>query len=102
MGAKLYVGNLAYSVGEKKLQELFSQHGSVMDTRVITDKYSGRSKGFGFVEMGSNEEAERATAALNGAEFEGRTLVVSEARPQQPRVPQGGRGGGRSTSHNRW
>ncbi len=99
MGAKLYVGNLSYSVGEEKLQELFSQHGSVTSVRVITDKFSGRSKGFGFVEMGSNEEAQRATAALNGTEFEGRTIVVSEARPLQPRPP---RGGGRPPGQNRW
>ena len=99
MGAKLYVGNLAYSVVEEKLQELFSEHGSVVSVRIITDKFSGRSKGFGFVEMGSDEEAERATAALNGTEFDGRAIVVSEARPQQPRPPGGG---GRPPRHNRW
>lgn len=102
MGAKLYVGNLSYSVVEEKLQELFSRHGTVVSARVITDKFSGRSKGFGFVEMGSNEEAERATTALNGAEFEGRTIVVSEARPQQPRPPRSGGGGGRPPRQNRW
>lgn len=100
MGAKLYVGNLSYSVVEGKLQELFSRHGTVVSARVITDKFSGRSKGFGFVEMGSDEEAERATAALNGSEFEGRTIVVSEARPQEPRPPRGG--GGRGPRPNRW
>ena len=96
MGAKLYVGNLSYSVVEAKLEELFAQHGKVVSARVITDKFSGRSKGFGFVEMSSDEEAERATAALNGSEFEGRSIVVSEARPQEPRPPRGGedRGGG--------
>ncbi len=103
MGAKLYVGNLSYSVAEAKLQELFSRHGSVVSARIITDKFSGRSKGFGFVEMGSSEEAERAAAALNGTEFEGRTIVVSEARPQQPRPPRGGgEGGGRPPRSNRW
>jgi len=102
MGAKLYVGNLSYSVAEPNLQELFCRHGSVVSVRIITDKFSGRSKGFGFVEMGSNEEAERATAALNGTEFEGRTIVVSEARPQQPRPPRGGGGGGRPPRQNRW
>jgi len=101
MGAKLYVGNLSYSVTEEKLQEHFSRHGSVVSARVITDKFSGRSKGFGFVEMGSSEEAERATAALNGTEFESRTIVVSEARPQEPREPRGG-GGGRPPRQNRW
>ena len=103
MGAKLYVGNLPYSVTEEKLQEHFSRHGSVVSARVITDKFSGQSKGFGFVEMGSSEEAERATAALNGTEFEGRTIVVSEARPQEPREPRGGGGGGgRPPRSNRW
>lgn len=90
MGTKLYVGNLPYSVREEKLQELFSRHGAVANVRVIMDKFSGRSKGFGFVEMESSEEAERATAALNGTEFEGRSIVVSEARPQQPRLERGG------------
>jgi RNA recognition motif-containing protein len=100
VGNKLYVGNLPYSVRESQLQDLFSRHGSVQSVRIITDKFSGRSKGFGFVEMGSSEEAERATAALNGSEFEGRSLVVSEARPQEPRE-QGG-GGGRSPRPSRW
>ncbi len=102
MGTKLYVGNLSYSVEETKLQELFSRHGSVASVKVITDKFSGRSKGFGFVEMGSSEEAERATAALNGTEFEGRAIVVSEARPQPPRPSRGGGTGGRPPRHNRW
>lgn len=100
MGNKLYVGNLPYSVRESQLQDLFSRHGSVQSVRIITDKFSGRSKGFGFVEMGSSEEAERATAALNGSEFEGRSLVVSEARPQEPREQRGG--GGRSPRPSRW
>jgi RNA recognition motif-containing protein len=78
---------------EEKLQELFAKHGNVVSARIITDKFSGRSKGFGFVEMGSEEEAQRATAALNGTDFEGRKLVVSEARPQQPREERGGGGG---------
>ena len=102
MGTKLYVGNLSYSVTEEKLQEHFSRHGSVVSARIITDKFSGRSKGFGFVEMGSNEEAERATAALNGTEFEGRSIVVSEARPQPPRESRGGGGGGRPPRSDRW
>ena len=102
MGAKLYVGNLPYSVPEAKLQELFSQHGSVVSVRIVTDKFSGRSKGFGFVEMASDEEAERATAALNKTEFEGRTIVVSEARPQQPRSPRGGGRGGMPRRQDRF
>ncbi|HEX9445658.1 MAG TPA: RNA-binding protein [Candidatus Binatia bacterium] len=91
MGAKLYVGNLPYSIDEAKLQEHFAQHGNVVSARIISDKFSGRSKGFGFVEMGSNEEAERAIAALNGKDFEGRAIVVSEARPQEPRAGAGPR-----------
>jgi RNA recognition motif-containing protein len=100
MGAKLYVGNLSYSVMEEQLQRLFSEHGSVVSARIITDKFSGRSKGFGFVEMGSDQEAEKATTALNGTEFEGRSIVVSEARPQQPREPRGG--GGRPPRRDRY
>ncbi len=102
MGAKLYVGNLPYSVAEAKLQEHFARHGSVVSARIITDKFSGRSKGFGFVEMGSDEEAARAVQTLNGTEFEGRTIVVSEARPQEPREPRVGGGGGRPPRQNRW
>jgi RNA recognition motif-containing protein len=97
MGAKLYVGNLPYSVTEERLQQHFGQHGSVVSARIVTDKFSGRSKGFGFVEMGSDAEAERAISALNGTDFEGRNVVVSEARPQAPREsrPGGGAGGPR-------
>jgi len=94
MGAKLYVGNLPYNVTEDRLQEHFAQHGTVVSARIITDKFSGRSKGFGFVEMSSEQEAEKATQALNGTDFEGRNIVVSEARPQAPREARpGGRGG---------
>ena len=102
MGAKLYVGNLPYSVTEEKLQQHFAQHGSVVSARIITDKFSGRSKGFGFVEMSSDQEAERACAALNGTDFEGRNIVVSEARPQQPRAPRPGGGGGRPPRRDRY
>jgi RNA recognition motif-containing protein len=93
MGAKLYVGNLPYSATEERLQQHFAQYGSVVSARIITDKFSGRSKGFGFVEMGSEAEAQKATTALNGTDFEGRNIVVSEARPQAPR-PMGTAGGG--------
>jgi len=89
MAAKLYVGNLAYAVTDDRLQEHFAQHGSVVSARVITDKFSGRSKGFGFVEMASDAEAAKALNALNGTE--GRNIVVSEARPQAPR-PSGAGG----------
>ena len=101
MGAKLYVGNLPYSITEEKLQQHFAQHGSVISARIITDKFSGRSKGFGFVEMNSDEEAQRATTALNGTDFEGRNIVVSEARPQEPRDPRPG-GGGRPPRRDRY
>jgi cold-inducible RNA-binding protein len=90
MGAKIYVGNLPYAITEDKLQQHFAQHGSVISARVVIDKFSGRSKGFGFVEMSSDSEAERAISALNGTQFEGRNIVVSEARPQAPRPPAGG------------
>jgi RNA recognition motif-containing protein len=99
MGAKLYVGNLPYSVAEAKLQEHFAQHGNVVSARIITDKFSGRSKGFGFVEMSSDDEAQKAISALNGTDFEGRNIVVSEARPQEERSPRPGGGGPRQ---NRW
>jgi RNA recognition motif-containing protein len=92
MGAKLYVGNLPYSVTEERLHQHFAQHGSVISARIVTDKFTGRSKGFGFVEMSSDAEAERAIDALNGNDFEGRNVVVSEARPQAPR--ESGFGGG--------
>ena len=94
MGAKLYVGNLPYNVTEDRLQQHFAQHGSVLSARIITDKFSGRSKGFGFVEMSSDQDAEKAISALNGTDFEGRNIVVSEARPQAPRESRPGGGGG--------
>lgn len=93
MGAKLYVGNLPYSVTEERLQQHFAQHGSVISARIVTDKFTGRSKGFGFIEMSSDGEAERAINALNGTDFEGRNVVVSEARPQAPRESRPGGGG---------
>lgn len=104
MGAKLYVGNLPYNVTEERLQQYFAQHGSVVSARIITDKFSGRSKGFGFVEMSSEQEAEKATTALNGTDFEGRNIVVSEARPQAPREsrPGSGFGGGRPPRRDRY
>ena len=93
MGAKLYVGNLPYSVTEERLQQHFAQHGSVISARIVTDKFTGRSKGFGFIEMRSDAEAERAINAVNGTDFEGRNIVVSEARPQAPRESRFGGGG---------
>jgi RNA recognition motif-containing protein len=89
MGNKLYVGNLGYGIGDSDLEKLFTTYGSVRSAQVIKDRDSGRSKGFGFVEMGSEQEAQAAIAALNGKEIDGRTLAVNEARPKE------GGGGGR-------
>lgn len=95
MAKKLYVGNLSYSVDDAALHQKFSEFGNVDSARVIMDRESGRSKGFGFVEMSSDEEAESAIAQLNGRDFMGRNINVSEARPQAPREGGGGprRGG---------
>ena len=93
MGNKLYVGNLAYSVRDDSLQEAFAQFGTVTSAKVMMDRDTGRSKGFGFVEMGSDDEAQAAIAALNGQEHGGRALTVNEARPREDRG--GGGGGGR-------
>ena len=92
MGKKLYVGNLGYEVSDEDLSQLFSQHGTVESANVISDKMSGRSKGFGFVEMSSETEAAAAIEALNGKDYDGRELTVNEARPRPER---GGGGGGR-------
>jgi RNA recognition motif-containing protein len=93
MGRKLYVGNLAYSVTETDLQEMCGAFGTVQSAQVIMDRDTGRSKGFGFVEMGSDQEAQAAITGLNGKEVDGRTLTVNEARPKEDRG--GGGGGGR-------
>ena len=82
---KLYVGSLDYAVTADQLKELFSEVGTVVDSVVISDKYSGRSKGFGFVEMSSKEEAKKAIEKFNEKDFQGRKMIVNEARPQQPR-----------------
>ncbi|MDP1767189.1 MAG: RNA-binding protein [Nitrospirota bacterium] len=94
MGSKIYVGGLPYSATEQELSDLFGRHGSVASARIITDKFTGQSRGFGFVEMSSDGEAQAAVAALNGAEMGGRTLTVNEARPQEPRTGGGGGFGG--------
>jgi cold-inducible RNA-binding protein len=93
MGKKLYVGNLSYNTTGSDLDSLFSAHGSVSSAEVIADRETGRSKGFGFVEMGSDAEAQAAIAALNGKEHDGRALTVNEAKPREER-PRGGGGGG--------
>lgn len=95
MSKKLYVGNLPYSTDDAALESQFSAYGAVDSARVITDRETGRSKGFGFVEMASDEEAEKAIEALNGQDMGGRNLTVSEAKPQAPREGGGGRGGPR-------
>jgi RNA recognition motif-containing protein len=94
MGKKLYVGNLAYTVGDSDLEQLFAAHGTVVSAQVIQDRDTGRSKGFGFVEMSSDQEAQAAITALNGKELEGRTLTVNEARPRPEGGGRGGHGGG--------
>lgn len=95
MGKKLYCGNLSYNVDSSALEQLFSAHGTVQSAEVIQDRDTGRSKGFGFVEMGSEDEAQAAIAALNGQEHDGRALTVNEAKPREDR-PRGGGGGGGS------
>jgi RNA recognition motif-containing protein len=94
MATKLYVGNLSYQTTDQELQELFSEAGTVSSAQVVTDRYSGQSRGFGFVEMATEDEAQQAIAAINGRTVGGRVLVVNESRPQAPRSGGGGYGGG--------
>ncbi len=94
MAKKLYVGGLPYSTTEDALKDAFSAAGAVESAVIIADKMSGRSKGFGFVEMGSDAEAQAAINAMNGQQYGGRGLVVNEARPMEPRPPRSGGGGG--------
>lgn len=107
MGKKLYVGNLPYSANDQALGDAFAEFGTVTSAKVIMDRDSGRSKGFGFVEMSTDEEASNAISKLNGQEWEGRQMNVSEAKPQAPREGGGGGrggfgGGGRSNSRGGW
>ena len=90
MGNKLYVGNLSYDTDKNDLEQMFAVHGTVTSAQVITDRETQRSKGFAFVEMGSDQEAQAAIAALNGKSIDGRALTVNEARPQEPRTGGGG------------
>lgn len=92
MGSKLYVGGLPYSATESQLTTIFAEHGTVESARVIADKFTGQSRGFGFVEMSTAEEAKAAITALNGSQMDGRSLTVNEAKPMEPR--SGGGGGG--------
>ncbi|OGW66991.1 MAG: RNA-binding protein [Nitrospirae bacterium RIFCSPLOWO2_02_FULL_62_14] len=94
MGSKIYVGGLPYAATEQQLSDLFAQHGAVESARVITDKFTGQSRGFGFVEMTASEDAQKAIAALNGTQMDGRTLTVNEAKPMEPRTGGGGGRGG--------
>ena len=98
MGRKLYVGNLPYSASQESLQETFSQCGTVDSVNVITDRDTGQSKGFGFVEMSNDSEAQKAIQELNGTQIDGREIKVNEAKPKAPRGGGGGGGGG----GNRW
>ena len=104
MNNKLYVGGLPYSVTDGKLEELFQPHGTVASAKVISDKFTGQSRGFGFVEMSSGLEAQSAISALNGTPFDGRTLTVNEAKPMASRDNNGGggRGGNRNGGRERW
>ena len=94
MGNKLYVGNLPYSFRDEDMQQAFSQFGQVNSAKVMMERETGRSKGFGFVEMGSDAEAQAAIQGMNGQQIGGRGLVVNEARPMEPRPRSGGFGGG--------
>ena len=95
MGNKLYVGNLPYSFRDEDLQQAFAAHGTVTSAKVMMERDTGRSKGFGFVEMGSDAEAQDAVNGMNGQQYGGRGIVVNEARPMEPRPPRsGGFGGG--------
>ena len=90
MGTKLYVGNLSFNTTENELQELFSQAGPVQEVSLMQDKFTGKSRGFAFVTMGSEEDAQSAISKFNGQTIEGRPLTVNEARPREPRPPGGG------------
>jgi RNA recognition motif-containing protein len=93
MGKKLYCGNLSYNVANSDLDQIFGEFGTVQSAEVIMDRDTGRSKGFGFVEMNNDQEAQAAIAGVNGREHDGRTLTVNEARPREARSGGGGRGG---------
>ena len=100
MGKNIYVGNMGFDTTQDKLQELFQAHGEVTSVNIITDRDTGRPRGFGFVEMGTDAEASAAIAALDGQEVDGRTLKVNEAKPRAPR--SGGGGGSRGGNRDRW
>ena len=94
MATKLYVGNLPFNTTENELQELFSQAGAVQEVMLMQDKFTGKSRGFAFVTMSSDQDAQNAISQINGTQLEGRALTVNEARPREPRPSGGGGGGG--------
>ena len=102
MGRKLYVGNLAYTVTDSALEQMFAAHGTVQSAQVIMDRDTGRSKGFGFVEMSTDQEAQAAIAGLNGQQSDGRALTVNEAKPRTDRGGGGGDRGGSGGGRRRW
>ncbi len=102
MGSKIYVGGLPYSATNSQLNDLFAPHGTVASAHVITDRATGQGRGFGFVEMSTEQEAKAAIGALNGTQMDGRTLTVNEAKPREPRSGQGSFGGGRGRKGERF
>lgn len=102
MGNKLYVGNLPFSVNNETLSDVFADCGTVQSARIIVDRDSGRSKGFGFVEMSSGEEAQACISKYNGSDWEGRAMTVNEAKPMAPRENRGGSSGGGRREGSRW
>ena len=106
MGTRLYVGNLSFDTMESDIRDLFAEMGTVANCNLITDKFNGKSRGFAFVEMGSEDDAQKAIAELNGKNVDGRPLTVNEARPREERSWRGsgggGGGGGNSRGRNRW
>jgi len=92
MNSKLFVGNLSFNITENDLQDAFAAHGTVLETNLMMDRATGRPRGFGFITMGSPQEAEKAIAAMNGAALDGRNLTVNEAKPKEERAPGGGGG----------
>ncbi len=102
MGSKVYVGGLPFSATDSQLNDLFAPHGTVESAKVITDRSTGQGRGFGFVEMSTEQEAKAAIGALNGTQMAGRTLTVNEATPREPRSGGGGFGGGRGGGRDRF
>jgi len=102
LGKKLYVGNLSHNIGKNELEKMFTAYGTVISAQVINDRETGQSKGFGFVEMGTDQEAQAAISALSGKSIEGRNLTVNEARPQEARGGRGGGGGKRGGGGGRY